>query len=367
MPDGHLFCGICGKRISSRGIEDLNADISDLNERFQLLTARLEKKDQTLLEWETSQKIVDRFEKWAKTLAFFTGVPIALVLLTLSLIAGKSLTSLHEIAESAQSTIQPIIEKAKREALAAKSTADYAVQSSAQVQQQISDTRGQLQALAKAAQSRATVAEQLSGQIARSQQEVDELRKKVVDQSLAVERLENTSKAVKIEQNEQKLLEMYPNYGTHYVAGATGVGIDAKQKHLGSNYISLMLPLTANAAAVMRPKLKGIAALASDLEAQGDRLFIGSLSLNARGGTSVAGILGFSGNTCGIIGGISAPCILYTSQQKKEGAFRLRKQFESIENIPPTQIKLVDISKLNPDVRELIEISGMDYFVEIKF
>jgi DNA-binding FrmR family transcriptional regulator len=365
--DGYTFCPACGKRIQGKELDDVISDVSTLGEQVQALSEKLEKKDQSLLEWETSQKIVDRLEKWAKSLAFFAGIPVVLLLVTLSVIAGRSVNNLHDIAESAKSTIQPILDRAKQEANTAKATADAAAQSSSQVQQQINTTKGQVESLSKATQSRATATEQLNTQIARSQKEVDDLHRKVVEQSLAVQQLQNTAKTVKADQNEQKLLEMYPNYGTHYVVGSNGAVIDAKQKKQGSSYISLMLPRGVESAAVMRPKLKGIAAIASDLETEGNRVFIGNIGLNARAGASVAGIMGFSGNICGNIGVITGPCILYTSPQKKDGALALRKRFESIEDIPEAQIRLVDVSKLNADIRELIEISGIDYFVEIKF
>jgi TolA-binding protein len=362
-PDGYAFCAVCGKPLRGKELADVITDVSTLSEQLKVLNAKLEKKDQSLLEWETSQKIVDRLEKWSKSLAFFVGIPLVL----LSVLVGKSLIDLRHIAESATRIVQPILKRAKQEANAAEATAAAAVQSSSKVQQQIDTTKGQVEGLSKETQSRVIAAEQLNTQIARSQKEVDDLHKKVVDQSLAVQQLQETSKTVKVEQNEQKLREMYPVYGAHFVVDSDGLDIDAKQKKQGSSYISLMLPRGAESAAVMGPKLKGIATIESELETEGNRVFIGGITLGARAGSSSTTIQPFSDNICGVIGGITGPCILYTSQQKRAGALALRKRFEAIENIPEAQIKLVDISKLDANTRELIETSGMDYFVEIKF
>jgi hypothetical protein len=85
LAKGRKFCSNCGTVTGALSVEALNKQVFDLTTQVSELVAERNSSEQNFLEVDTAQKVVDRLMGWAKLFGFFVGIPIALVLIGLSI------------------------------------------------------------------------------------------------------------------------------------------------------------------------------------------------------------------------------------------------------------------------------------------
>src|SRR5438876_4931820 len=73
-------------------------------------------KDQKLVEWETSQAVVERVHGWAKLFAYFIAIPVAVLLLVLGIAGVKTYEDFKGLVHRAEEQVKPRLEQAKASA-----------------------------------------------------------------------------------------------------------------------------------------------------------------------------------------------------------------------------------------------------------
>jgi hypothetical protein len=112
-PDGQRYCGDCGATLSPDAV--LTPADTSLEERIRkILNDRYE--NQKLVEIETAQAIAQRLSDWAKLLAFFVGIPVALLLLVLGGLGIKSYNDFSGLVERSQKDVAQRLENAQQRA-----------------------------------------------------------------------------------------------------------------------------------------------------------------------------------------------------------------------------------------------------------
>jgi hypothetical protein len=108
-PDDKKYCGDCGTPLSL--VQNIPA--TALDERIRaLLKERLA--DQKLIEVELTQSVLERITAWGKLLAYFAAVPLALFVVTLTVLGINKYEDFRNLLASAQNNIRPIIDDAKQ-------------------------------------------------------------------------------------------------------------------------------------------------------------------------------------------------------------------------------------------------------------
>jgi hypothetical protein len=112
-PDGKRFCAECGGPLDPAFAAMKEFMSSTLREQVSDVL-REHYKEQKVIEVETSQAIATRFAEWAKLLAFFLGIPIALLLLLLGAIGIKTYSDFSNQIQKAQSEVVAKLDNAQK-------------------------------------------------------------------------------------------------------------------------------------------------------------------------------------------------------------------------------------------------------------
>jgi hypothetical protein len=107
------FCSHCGARTQGATVELLNIQIADLAAQIGELKEARKGTEQRFLEVDTAEKVVARVMTWAKAFGFFAGIPILIVVIILSILAGKSYKSFSDIIAQGKSSVENMLEKAR--------------------------------------------------------------------------------------------------------------------------------------------------------------------------------------------------------------------------------------------------------------
>jgi hypothetical protein len=116
--DGKKYCADCGTPLDPqmRHVEVLV--------KAQVERAVQEKfKDQKLVDIETSQAIAERLHGWAKLLAFFVAIPLAIILVALGFAGVEKYSDFKNMIGSVENEVKPKIEQAKSDSEQAQKTA----------------------------------------------------------------------------------------------------------------------------------------------------------------------------------------------------------------------------------------------------
>lgn len=137
--DGKKFCGDCGAPLGSTAGVIGTAANSALRDQVQEIIAQ-HYKDQKVVEIETTQAIASRLLDWAKLLAFFVGIPIALLLLTFGALGIKTYNDLSTQVDKAKAEIVGQLTAAQTNAAKLKSEGDSLANDYKKLRAQFSDT-----------------------------------------------------------------------------------------------------------------------------------------------------------------------------------------------------------------------------------
>jgi hypothetical protein len=119
--DGKKFCSDCGIPL------DQQMQRLEIFVKTQVETAIQEKfKDQKLLDVETSQAIAERLHGWAKLFGFFVALPVAVLLIVLSILGIERYSDFKNMIGGIEQQVKPKIEQAKSDAEQAQKSANEA-------------------------------------------------------------------------------------------------------------------------------------------------------------------------------------------------------------------------------------------------
>jgi F0F1-type ATP synthase membrane subunit b/b' len=168
--EGKKYCADCGTPLDPELIR-----VEELVERRinQAIDAKF--KDQRLVTIETSEAIANRFYLWAKLFAFFTGIPLALILLILSIGGIRTYSDLRNMINGIEAQVKPRVEQAKASADEAQSESEEAQREAEQAKRTVATVTTQVN---RDVGSAATIAKDVQGLSTR----MSELEKKTSDQ-----------------------------------------------------------------------------------------------------------------------------------------------------------------------------------------
>jgi len=98
-PEGKRYCGDCGAPLES----DLLAD-ADLRARIRAVIKE-DLGNQKVVEVEIAEAVVRKIQKWAKLLAFFSGIPLVALLALLGWLGARKYNNLWAVATAAENRI----------------------------------------------------------------------------------------------------------------------------------------------------------------------------------------------------------------------------------------------------------------------
>jgi DNA repair exonuclease SbcCD ATPase subunit len=119
--EGKKYCAECGVPL------DLQTDRFEaaVKERVEeILGSKF--KNQKFIELETSQAIAERLQGWAKLFGFFIGLPVALLVLILSVLGIEKYSDFKNLVDGVEKQVRPKVEQAKVSAEQAQTIANDA-------------------------------------------------------------------------------------------------------------------------------------------------------------------------------------------------------------------------------------------------
>jgi hypothetical protein len=367
LAKGQKFCSDCGSATDALTFEALNKQIINLTRQVAELVAVRTETEQTFLEVETAEKVVNRLMSWAKLFGFFIGIPAGLILIGLGIWAGKSIRDFHDIASTAQSSVNEKLEKAREDAKAAEAQATKALNTAKVVNQNIQGTQERLNALGASVKQSADKVGQLDTGVNQQQSRLANLTAATAAQSKAVDYLSTKVQTLNKSRLVQDIGRSHPEFGAHIVYGPSGEILSAETKPTGKLYVQIEVfnedPF--------KPKFTpdGIAVGISTLQDHGFVPLFGQVALFATTGqtSTPIGSLGVSScRAAGLTSGpaqLGVPCVIYFRDDMRARALEARDLLSSIEKMPEDRVLMVPISKLIPAQRELVEKSGLDIVI----
>lgn len=348
VPSESMFCGACGHQVAGKPQEDIHRRIARLESAINE-NAKENAKEQKYLDMETTERIVSRVVKWSSIFGAAVAIPTALLLATLGLFFRHEMKSLYDLADSIDKSVRPAIEKANVEAVQAKAAADDALNNSKQVAQDIGKTKQNLQQLdesVKISQSRVGA---LNASLEASNGQIQKLRQEASNAILAGD--------------SASIGQAYPTFGPHAVRTSQGGFFDSKSKKLDDVYIDISVSLRS---LTPDPKLQDrIAHFMATLQAKSYHFFpAGGIVLSAISGQTHQDIADIGPNSCEYLAKLSGPpCLLYFQNNKEDARTEIIKGARVVQQIADDHIKYIDPSKVEPLRKELLEKSGLDFFV----
>lgn len=110
-PDDKKYCGDCGAALAA--VSDLS--IAHLDKRIKE-TIKEQLADQKVVEVELTESVLQRITAWGKLLAYFAGIPVALLVLVLGALGIKQYTDIRALVNAAESKVGPVLERANKQA-----------------------------------------------------------------------------------------------------------------------------------------------------------------------------------------------------------------------------------------------------------
>lgn len=367
LAKGQKFCSNCGSATDSLTVETLNKQIAGLTTQVAELVAARKEAEQTLLEVDTAEKVVNRLMSWAKLFGFFIGIPAGLILIGLGIWAGKSIKDFHDIASTAQSSVNEKLEKARGDAKAAEAQATNALSTAGAVNQTIHATQEKLNALGANVKQSADKVGQLETGISQQQTRLATLNVAVTAQNKAVDNLATTVQTLNKSRLVQDIGRSHPEFGAHIVYGPSGEVLSAQTKPTGKLYVQIEVFNEDT----FKPKFTPdeIAGGVSTLQDHGFVPLFGQVALFASTGQTSTPIGNLGAASCRAAGiasnsaHLGVPCVVYFRDDIRNKAIEARDLLSVVEKIPDDRVGMVPISKLLPAQKELVEKSGLDIVI----
>lgn len=365
LAKGRKFCNNCGTATGTLSVEALNKQVVDLTAQVSELLAERNSSEQKFLEVDTAQNVVDRLMGWAKLFGFFVGIPIALVLIGLSIWAGKSIKDFHDLASAGQASVNATLEKAKLDAKTAEAQAAAAVTVAQDVNKNIKDTHDRLTTLTQTVQQSSEKVGQLNTGVSQQEIKLKTLSDQTTAQGRVVQNLGQQVQAYNKTKIEQDIGQLHPEFGTRFVGSQGGEVITVTTKPANTTYAQLDV-FNQNP---YQPKLtqSGIASGVQNLQQHGFHIFIGQVSLQTKSGNTSTSLAAITVDMCHNLAKLTtsssytaAPCIMYFQENGKAKALEARQLLSGIEDIPEDRVRYIAPSALNPAMKELIDKSGLD-------
>jgi hypothetical protein len=356
IPEGQAFCGKCGHKVTT----------ATLNERLVQVEERLSDSQQKVvhqnyLEVETAEKVMSRVKKWTTLILYFAGIPAFLALLALAVVFGKGTFDLHNIAANAKQSVSAVLDDAKTKAADAMTTANDALATSKQVDADIRGTQAAVTKLRTDVEIRSAEVQKLSGQLADSQKQVELLNNTVSAQSQQVQRLTEQVRTVQTAKSVADVQNAYPIFGEHIARNQFG-WMNPKDKPPDILYIDLNLSLAVT------PNVddKKLGDAITKLKEHKYAVSVGPVYTYARTPNSNQAIgMGLDANSCmnWPMPGSRVPCVIYFRKELRSSAMEVRDFFRIAQAVPDERVLYVDPARLDPQRRELLELSAMDIVV----
>ena len=357
IPDDHRYCGLCGAVAEPPDPVSLGRRLERLEQLVQEQT-QVRAADQRYVDVETSEQIVTRLMKWAKLLAFFIGIPTAVIIIGVALYAGKGFKDLHDVAATARNTIAPVLEQARIDAEHAKSTALDASRTSAEVASAIRAAKASVSDLQRDLAAKSNEVNQLGTSISRAQSQIASLNSKVTEGNDQIAHLTQQVQAATTAKTVATIREAYPVFGQQIAAWREG-SIDPAQKRPNEIYVSLDLRLPPQSPPALKDE--ALAKALSLLNENRFRVFLGGVFLNATSGQASQNVYAIS--NCGLAKISGYPCVMYFRQGLAEKISRLKSLLSIVQNIPDDHIRFVSPTSLPPVAQELLQKSALDVLV----
>lgn len=358
-PDGQAFCGSCGHRLTAETIGSLTERIAKIE--GQVREATHSKVNAHNLELETAENVMSRVRKWTTLILYFAGIPTAIALLALAIIFGKDTFDIRHIAANAQASINEVLKRAEAEAANAKKTADDASAKARQIDSEITSTQQSVSKLKTEVDARSADVQKLSAQLDASQQKLAGLVAQANSQEAQLNRISDQVSAIKTAKGVADIQTVYPIYGQHIARTVLGY-INPKAKPNGALYLDLNLSLTK---AIEISDTKAGQAIAA-LQDNGYTVSVGPVYMEARTANSSQNVgYELDGNSCmyWIKPATHPPCILYFKPTLKDAAEKVRGLVKVAQDVPENHILYVDPATLDPQQRELLNLSVTDFEV----
>jgi hypothetical protein len=113
-PEGKKYCGDCGAFLD--GAIGPVKEYLDTNLRAQVIAVLKEHyKDQKILESEIAEGVATKLSSWAKLLAFFVGIPLGILVITLGAIGIKNYFDFMVLVSNAKKDTEQRVEAARKE------------------------------------------------------------------------------------------------------------------------------------------------------------------------------------------------------------------------------------------------------------
>lgn len=358
MPDDHRYCGGCGSKLSPDPLDEVMLRLNSLG---TLVDKQMQLRDQRFLDIDTTEKIVTRLMNWARLFAFFIGIPLAAILVSLALYAGKGFKELHDMAATARDSLRPLLEKVRSDAETAKRTASDALRSSSEVSREVASTKRSVSELQSGIGDRMRAMERTNEQIKQSQSEVAALGTKVKQGSTEIARMNRQLQDVSNEKNATSIRDVYPILGER-VAGWRDGNIDPAQKKANDVYVSIVVAIGSGVPSrLSEEKVGRIMTLLKD---ESYSVFLGGVSLYATSARTSQSI--FSIRDCSLAGVSDPPCIIYFRPELKETAAKIRTLITQEQLVSDDRFRYVDPGKLTSLAQELLQKSGLDILVVLE-
>ena len=363
---GEKFCSNCGNATTPLTVELLSGQLAALSAQIEEYRADRRAQQQNYVELDTAEKIVTRVMSWAKLFGFFVGVPLGLVLVVLSLWAGKSIKDLHDIARAGQASVQATLENAKRDAKAAEAQASQAVSTAQTVSRGIQDTNDKLTALDANVNDSSSRVHQLNTGVSQQETRLSNLSASAVAQNRVIEDLASKVQTLNNNQISQDIGRSHPELGVHVVYGPSGI-LTAAKKPTGKLYVQVELYNQDN----VKPSFtseqitNGIASL----QKHGFITMFGQVALFASTGQTSTPIAGIGLGGCQLAhlndgpDRLGLPCIVYFRENLREKAIEARNAVTSVQTIADNRIRFVPAAALSLGQKELLDKSELDMIV----
>jgi cell division septum initiation protein DivIVA len=341
---GQLFCGRCGSKAKAETVEDIQSQIESMRRRLDEIV-QAKTIEQRFLEVDTTERVANRLMNWGKLFGFFVLIPISVLLLALSLLVGKELKDLHDVAETTRKSIEPILQAARNEAESAKATATGALQTSQEVKSTAESAKQQLSGLKTEITKREAEVRGLDGEVQKSKAQLQALDTALKNQSTRVDAVAQQVKTLTKEKNVQDVRRAYPIYGERHVVADEYGRIDLSKKTAQGVYIFLALSLKREGKQILDEKKVG--EVLASLRERKYEVFLRGMTLIASTGQAGASLVRFGEQSC-LLGrlGTNPPCILYFRQAMQTTVFEIRNMIRSAQAVPDDRVKFVDPEKM---------------------